>query len=415
MNKFWVVFVHTYLTKVKSKAFITSTVIMLAIVLLITNLPNIIAFFDKDEDIRIGILDDSNQYYEALTKQLEAAQSEIMLEPLSSDAEGERLVAEEQLKGYLLIQNDTEGMPGGVYKSDSIAEETVSTELMQALSSIKSQLMANSLNITDEQIASLYAPVSFEKVALEETAKTAEELNAARGLVYILLFVIYFCVMNYASMIATEVAGEKTSRVMEILVSSISPVQQMFAKIMGIALLSLTQLFFFFVVGYTSIKMNSDQLQGDIFSILGFESTPVSTVLYACLFTLLGYFIYATLAAFLGSLVSRVEEVQTMITPMIMLVVVALFIAVFGLSNPEAGFVKVASFIPFFSPMVMFLRIGMLEIPFWEIALSLGILIATIVVLGVFGARIYRGGVLMYSSGSAMKSMKQAINLTKKG
>ena len=76
---------------------------------------------------------------------------------------------------------------------------------------------------------------------------------------------------------------------------------------------------------------------------------------------------------------------------------------------------KVASFIPFFSPMVMFLRIGMLEIPFWEIALSLGILIATIVVLGVFGARIYRGGVLMYSSGSAMKSMKQAINLTKKG
>ena len=121
------------------------------------------------------------------------------------------------------------------------------------------------------------------------------------------------------------------------------------------------------------------------------------------------------MAAFLRSLVSRVEDVQTMITPMTLLVVAGFMLSMFGLSNPEAGFVKITSFIPFFSPMLMFLRIGMIEVPTWEIAVSIILLIVTIAVLAVFGATVYRGGVLMYSNASSFKSIKDALNLTKKG
>lgn len=387
---------------------------MLILILGISNLTNIINIFDKEEANTIGIVDESGQYYDSFINQLEMSKSELITKKIEDDQEGESLVQDGKIKGYLIIQSDQSGLPSGVYKSDTISDESTSGELLQVLTTIKNQVYTEGLNISQEQISSLYVPAAFEKVAIEDNAKTAEELNQARGLVYIMLFVIYFGVIGYAGMIATEVAGEKTSRVMEILISSISPVQQMFAKILGIALLSLTQMIVFFAVGYTAIKNNLDDMQEGFFSYLGFGATSLSTVVYAIIFALLGYFLYATLAAFLGSLVSRIEDVQTMITPMTMLIIIGFMMSMFGLGNPEAGFVKVSSFIPFFSPMLMFLRVGMLEVPFWEIAASIGLLVATIVILAVFGARVYRGGVLMYGKATSFKNIKQALDLTKK-
>jgi ABC-2 type transport system permease protein len=129
---------------------------------------------------------------------------------------------------------------------------------------------------------------------------------------------------------------------------------------------------------------------------------------------LLGYFLYATLFALLGSLVSRVEDVQQIATPVSMLVVGAFIIAMFGLNAPDAPFITVTSFIPFFAPMIMFLRIGMLNVPFWEIALSLALLVGTIVFFAIVGAKVYRGGVLLYGQSSSWKDLKHAWQLTKK-
>lgn len=108
--------------------------------------------------------------------------------------------------------------------------------------------------MTEQQIAQLNTPPAFDTIALQKNAKTEEDLNQARGLVYVLLFVIYFGVLMYATMIAMEVATEKTSRVMEILISSVPPVTQMFAKIMGVALLSLTQMILF--LGWAISRLN---------------------------------------------------------------------------------------------------------------------------------------------------------------
>jgi len=414
MNKFFIVLWHTYISKVKTKSFIISTAVMLVLILGLTNITKIIDMFDEEAVDTVGVVDESGQYYTPFAEQLKALGSDLEVKQLDKESDGEKQVAAEDLIGYLIIESDSEGIPSATYHADTISDEIINSQLQAALSNIKSGIIAQKLNIT-EQIASLYEPASFETVAIAENAKTAEELNQARGIVYIMLFVIYFAVIMYASMIATEVAGEKTSRVMEILISSVSPVQHMFGKILGVALVSLTQLLLFLVVGYTSIKDNLADMQDGFFSYLGFGETALSTIVYAIIFTLLGYFLYATLAAFLGSLVSRVEEVNTMITPMTLLVVAGFMLAMFGLNNPEAGFVKVTSFIPFFTPMIMFLRIGMLDVPTWEIALGLGILIGTIVVLAYFGAKVYRGGVLMYGKAPSFKNIKQALDITKKG
>ena len=415
MNKFFIVLWHTYISKVKTKSFIISTAVMLVLILGLTNITKIIDMFDEESVDTVGVVDESGQYFTSFAEQLKALGSDLDVKLLDKASDGEKQEAAEDLIGYLVIESDDEGIPSGTYHADTISDEIINSQLQAALSNIKSGIIAQKLNITGEQIASLYEPASFETVAIAENAKTAEELNQARGIVYIMLFVIYFAVIMYASMIATEVAGEKTSRVMEILISSVSPVQHMFGKILGVALVSLTQLLLFLVVGYTSIKDNLADMQDGFFSYMGFGETALSTIVYAILFTLLGYFLYATLAAFLGSLVSRVEEVNTMITPMSLLVVAGFMLAMFGLNNPEAGFVKVTSFIPFFTPMIMFLRIGMLEVPTWEIVLGLGILIGTIVVLAYFGAKVYKGGVLMYGKAPSFKNIKQALDITKKG
>ncbi|MBD3108800.1 ABC transporter permease [Bacillus sp. AGMB 02131] len=414
MNKFWIVVMHTYSSKIKAKSFIISTLITLAIVLALTNMSKIIDMFESGEVDTIGVVDESGQYYDAFDAQIKAADSELKVEQIDSKSEGNKLVNNGDLVGYIVVTSDDQGLPEGVYHANSISDETINGQLSQALTNVKNIIVTQQLNISNEQMISLYEPAVFEKEAISENAKTTEELNQARGLVYILLIVIYIGVLAYAGMIATEVAGEKTSRVMEILISSVSPVQQMFGKILGVALVSLTQMLLLLGVGYFSVKQNQDDMNGGFFTVFGFEGTSVSVIIYAVVFTLLGYFLYATLAAFLGSLVSRVEDVQSMITPMTMLVLVGFFLAMYGLSNPEAGIVKVTSFIPFFSPMLMFLRIGMLEVPTWEIAVSLALLVGTIAALAVFGAKVYRGGVLMYGKTSSFKNIKEALNLTKK-
>ncbi len=415
MNKFWIMLAHTYMTTLKKKSFLITTGVMLAIILLLSNLASIMAFFDKENEERIGVYDASGQYYDLYSNELKNNGSDIVLEKISGEAEGKEWIKEEKIQGYLTISEGENGMPSGVYHSNTISDEAISESLSAALTGVKNKVYTDEkLDVSEENLAQLYMPASFEKQAIQDNAKSEAELNAARGLVYIMLLVIYMGVITYAGMIASEVAGEKTSRVMEILISSVSPVHQMFAKILGIGLISLTQMLVLLGAGYFSVQKAMEDLPGGVSSILSFDDTSAATVVYAIIFALLGYLLYATLAAFLGSLVSRVEDVQSVISPMIMLVVVAFVMAMSGLGNPEAGFITVSSFIPPFTPMLMFLRVGMLDVPMWEVALSISLLLATIILLGIFGARVYKGGVLMYGQGSFWKSIRKALELSKK-
>lgn len=135
--------------------------------------------------------------------------------------------------------------------------------------------------------------------------------------------------------------------------------------------------------------------------------------MYAFVFFLLGYFLYATLAAFLGSLVSRIEDVNQLITPMTYLLIIGFMIAMFGLVKPDATFITVTSYIPFFTPMLMFMRVGMLNLPIWEPILGIVILLVTIILFAIFGAKVYKGGVLLYGKSSSFKDIKKAMQLTK--
>ncbi|MFP3323770.1 ABC transporter permease [Planococcus sp. SIMBA_160] len=412
MYSFWIIFKQAFKTKAMTKSFMITTLVVVASFFLLANLPSIIESFSGDDDSQqtLQVLDETGQYTEALQAQLSQQDSAIQLEASELDEEQLKAEVEEgSIDAYLVLAG--EGQLSARYVAESATDSAEAAELENALQSLQTANVAEQLELEETELARLFAPVAMEREALAESSKSQEELSQARGLVYILIMVIYIAVIYYPNMIAMEVANEKSSRVMEILISSVSPVKHMFAKIAGIGTLGILQMMTFALAGYLAIQSSGSDLTEGIFSVMGFSEVKFSTFFYAILFFLLGYFLYAVLAALLGSLVSRTEDVQQLMLPMMILIIIASFIAFSGISMPEATYVTVASYIPFFAPLVMFLRVGLLDIPLWEPLLSIAIMLLTIGLLGWFGARVYRGGVLMYGSSQSLKDIRRAIKL----
>lgn len=415
MSKFWIILSHTYMTRIKSRTFLISTGITLLLFFGLANIQSIIEMFSDDSIQTVVVVDESGELYEPLKESMETTNENIeLINTEESVEEVKKGIQNNDYESLIILKLNENMMPEASYYANTITEFGVQSEVEQQLQQLKIAIATNLAGIDQLTIDEILTPVSFHTFALDEHAKTDDELNQARGIVYIMLFLLYMAVALYGQMIATEVATEKSSRVMEILISSASPVTHMFAKILGIALLGLTQVTLFIVVGYGLIVSKQNELTGSFFEFFGIQNTSPAIYIYAIVFFLLGYLLYATLAAMLGSLVSRVEDVQQLVMPMIFLIMIAFFISVFGIGMPDSKFVTISSYIPVFTPMVMFLRVGMLNIPAWEVILGISILVVAIILLGVLGARVYKGGVLMYSRSSLLKDFRKAMALSKK-
>lgn len=416
MREFWIVFKQAFTSKAKSKSFIITTVLMIAAIFLLANISKIIDTVQDvtgsgDSQNALQVLDSSGVLVDRLQLQLA---DDISIEATDeSEKNLEDKVSSGEIDSFLSLSVDDGGIIHAKYTTMSMMDFSFPMRIQDALQSIQTEMKAEELSLSSAQVQTLFSPIQFDQKNVSPSAKSEEELNQARVLVYVLMFVIYMAVIMYASMIAMDVANEKSSRVMEILISSISPVKHMFAKVLGIGSLGILQIIIYGVTGYIALKTSATEVPGGFSDFFSMQDVSISTLVYAAVFFVLGYFLYATLAALLGSLVSRAEDVQQMIMPMTMLIVVAFIISATGLSNPELGYVTYASYFPFFAPLVMFLRVGMLDLPMWEPLLSIAIMLLTIFVLGWFGARVYRGGVLMYGPSRSLKDIKKAIQLGK--
>ena len=416
MDKFWIILGHTYTTRLKSKPFIITTILLIVLMIGVANLEPIIKFFKKDQIEEVLILDETNDvshYLEGkLTENKERTALKLVPHQGSIEA-GKELIEDDEYAGLLLVE-EREGLAQFTYFSNHASIKPEESELRTYLQTYKEFVLMEKSGIDEALLSEINSPVEVNKEALDTKSKTDEELAQARGIVYIMIFVLHMAVLVYGQMIATDVATEKSSRVMEILISSAPPVTHMFAKIIGIALLGMTQAFILFITGMNLLNLKNTGLTGEVIEAFGLNEFNGSLSLYALIFFLLGYFLYATIAAMFGSIVSRVEDLQQLLIPMVSLLMIAFFIAMFGLTSPDSSFITAMSYVPFFSPMIMFLRVGMLDVAFWEVGLSISILIATIIIFAIIGAKIYRGGVLMYGPSRSLKDIKQAFKLTKK-
>lgn len=413
MNKFLTVLSHTFITTVRSKTFIITTLITAIMFGVIFSLPSLISYFEKDEEIELGVVDLTNEVSNPLKVQITNFDfTDIKIVDLTNEEEAKEKLEQGEVEGFLLIDYLKPGSLSVTFKAQKITDTGYLTRVEQALNQIQFRMKANTLGLNEAQAGQLFETVLIDKIPLDENARTEEEIVQSTVLVYLLLFAIYFGVIMYGNLVATEVTKEKSTRVMEILISSVNPIKQMFGKIIGIASAGLLQVVIYILIGKVAMSFGNKSVDvGDM--IVDFSNIPTTTIVFAVIFFILGYFLYATIAAMLGSLTSRVEDLQQTLTPLNLIIIAAFIIAMSGLRQPNAAFITVTSFIPVFTPMIMFLRVGVGDPALWEVLLSVGLLLVSIFGIAVLAAKVYRGGVLMYGKGNAFKNLKKVMALRK--
>ena len=215
---------------------------------------------------------------------------------------------------------------------------------------------------------------------------------------YIMIFALYMVILLYGQMVATNVATEKSSRAMELLITSASPTSMMFGKVLASCIAGFAQLVLVFGSAVTFYNLNEKNINNPIISSI--FDMPVELIAYMLIFFILGFLIYAFLYGAVGSTASKLEDINTSVLPITFLFIIAFIVVMTAMTsgNVDTPLVKICSYVPFTSPMAMFTRICMSTVAWYEIALSILILVASVVGVGVVSARIYRVGVLMYGN-----------------
>lgn len=230
---------------------------------------------------------------------------------------------------------------------------------------------------------------------------------------YIMILALYMVIMLYGQMVASHVATEKSSRAMELLITSASPVSMMFGKVLASCLAGFVQLAVIFGSALLFYQLNQDSWGGNNVMTSLFDMPP-SLLVYMLVFFVLGFLLYAFLYGAIGSTATKLEDINTSVMPLTLLFIVAFCVVMFGLASGTVDNLAmlVCSFIPFTSPIAMFTRIAMSSVPPYQIALSIGLLAVSVVGIGVLSAKIYRVGVLLYGTppklGAILKTVWRA-------
>ncbi|MBE6589548.1 MAG: ABC transporter permease [Ruminococcaceae bacterium] len=213
---------------------------------------------------------------------------------------------------------------------------------------------------------------------------------------YIMIFALYMVILLYGQMVATNVATEKSSRAMEVLVTSAKPTSMMFGKVLASCIAGFSQLVLVFGTAILLYNVNKEALSNPL--IASIFDIPIELFIYLIVFFVLGFLIYAFMFGAIGSTASKLEDINTSVMPITFLFIIAFMVVMFSMSSGSVDNTAmiVCSYIPFTSPMAMFTRICMSTVAWYEIAASIAILIGSTIGIGILSARIYRVGVLLY-------------------
>lgn len=419
MRKFLAIVKREYSQRVRTKMFVAVTVLGPIAISLFGLVPMLIFQIKAGGPIRLAVVDETGKVYARLVRFAnEREASERSLEQ-SSDSSGHandsflfeeipvagrslndvknqlnaRLL-EKSLDGYLVLPTNLldQGIAEfyGTNMSDLFTREQLEGALTDA---VREQRFA-AANIDVNVVRSLSEPISLQsrKIGVEDEISDSGEGFA---LVFATGFITYLTILLYGQIILGAVIEEKETRIAEILFSSVKPMTVMTGKLIGVSLVALTQLaiwgFAFMIFSFVA-----NVYTASAGTSINLPNVPPTVVVYFALFFLLGYFIYATMYALVGSMVTTAQEGGQLAMPIVLLLVVAFYLAYPVLRSPDSGFAFMVSMVPFFSPITMLVRIVTQTPPVWQILLSLMIGFATVLLLIWFAGRIYRTGMLMY-------------------
>lgn len=382
-----------YLNCIKNKAFIITTIVIMILILGMSFVPAIIMDIaesdgDSAEGDIIGIVDNAYHNNDLITQSFQKIYPHGVI-----------IVTEESM----------EEIKAKVDKSEYEFAVVLNTPISFTYVTKNNSLMSEEVRTITEAVQGIYRAVNFEKFGVDydrtatildapiisETITTGTDQTKNYFSTYVLVMILYMAIVMYGQMVSQSVVTEKNTRAMEMLITCAKPTHLMFGKVFGSGLAGLTQLVVITGTALASVKMISmKSLPEGLSEML---TMPVSTVIYALIFFITAYFIYAFLLGSLSSLASRSEDLNTLTTPVMMIFVVAFMIVMMSMtSDINNTLMIVCSYIPFTAPIAMFARIALSDVAFYEIIISIVIQLVSIYLLGMLAAAIYKIGVLMY-------------------
>ena len=404
MKQFFAVFEYELGTYLKKRPFQIVTLLLMVLIAVGMTLPRFLASGEEntvtgleEEQIAVMASQDmgmtSEQLSQLLNQSMGAMEGEEVFQPYSGTREELMQAVEDNtytsglVFDSLLQYTRIAGTVGLYDQFSSVLQEVL-------LQTYRAQAMAQN-GMSQEQVQQVLSAQVEE--TLEQTEAGKNQANSYL-FTYVLIMLLYMAIIFYGQMVASSVATEKSSRAMELLITSARPTSLMFGKVFGAGCAGLLQFVLVLGTAYGAYQINEPYYTGAMSIMKTLFNLPVETLLYAILCFVMGFFIYAFIFAALASLVSRLEDLSNVITPATMLFVVVFIIVMVALNSGEVDtpLMIACSYIPLTSPMAMFVRITMGNVAGWEIAVSVALMAAGAVALGYLGAAIYRIGVLMY-------------------
>ncbi|GLC86876.1 ABC transporter permease [Lysinibacillus piscis] len=412
MSKFSLLMKQLYKSKIKSKSFVLMTalyILVLSVAVFWSDIKELLMGDDKVQ--QIAIINDTTADLSSLfvaSGNMEFVQDETDVKVLEKQLKDEELTA-------IVTISDQQGQLHAEIATYTPLKLNDQTALSSVLQYAGQHYAVQQLSLTPEQAAQIMtAQTIISTKNLNEAAtdgKSEEEKQSGLMLSYVVGILIYFFISTFLSMITTEIASEKGSRAMELLLVSVKPGTHFKAKIAGVLLLALTQMGIIAAVFLVYARFIKD---GAVWKAAGeiVQELSIGYVIYAVLFLFLTILLYLIVGALFGSLVSKVEEGGQVLMPAMIITIIGFYVMLTGLGNPDTLLIKVFSYIPFTSGMVMPMRIGATDIGVIEPLLSLGVLVATIVVCYVFSLSFYKRSVLTYSTGGVIQKIKTVLKVT---
>lgn len=422
MRKVWMLIQREYLERVRSRSFLIFTLLMPAFMAGTVLIPEKIEQMNSGGEKRIVVVANDPKLAAAVGRELSASKAKaqltldteeemtstvyaIRVDTDTSDAEGDRLrqqVSNGEITGFLWLTDGALQDHKVIYSTKEAADFGQSVEIRNAVRTAVTKQRLSQKGMNGPEIDTMLTPIKLKTLRIENgregTSGTMVFFTA-----FAMVMLLYSVVLIYGIAVMRSVIEEKNTRILEVLLSAVTPRQLLAGKILGVGAVGLTQILIWvtFAILFSVPGLIASR------SFLGEVHIPVEGMIAFAIFFLLGYLLYSSMYAAIGAMVNTDHEAQQMQWPAMVPLVLGVVLMNFVIQHPNSPLAFWLSIVPFFAPILMLVRILVAQPPLWQIVLCIAIMVATVYGLLALASRIYRIGILMYGKRPTLPELRR--------
>jgi ABC-2 type transport system permease protein len=431
-SKLWFLTKYSLDKKIKTKAFVIVNIILLVLLVGLTNIDKIVSFFggDFNKVTNISVIDKTNMAFDMFSSEVDKNKSYI--ETISKykitkvDSNQEKTIEDKLSKTsniLIIIEKDSNNYMKAKVVADKYNDTILYQVIASALNNTKAAIALSISNISIDELTKVYTPIVIEKVAINKS--DVDGIDMIMGTVFPTLILPFFILVIFViQMIGLEINEEKTTKGMEIIISNVSPRTHFFSKVIASNAFVFIQAFLLFIYGVIGLLTRG--IYGQIFNISGsvgvelnkFWDSIVSSgvaerLIYVIPLTLvlfvLSFLAYSLVAGILASITVNIEDYQQIQTPIIIVSLIGYYLSMLAGVFEGSIFIKIASYIPFISALLSPALLILGQISIIDVLISIVLLVLTLYLLIKYGLKVYKVGILNYSSDKLWSRLFKAI------